>query len=48
MTKQSEAQLENNLIKQLTGLGYQNVTIKDGDALLSNLKAQLEGFRKYK
>ncbi|WKB81217.1 type I restriction endonuclease subunit R [Cellulophaga lytica] len=44
MSKQSEAQLENNLIKQLVGLGYQNVTIADGDALLSNLKTQLEAF----
>lgn len=44
MTKQSELQLENNLIKQLVGLGYQNVTITDGDALVSNLKAQLEVF----
>ena len=46
MTKQSEAQLENNLIKQLVSLGYQNVTIKDGDVLVSNLKAQLEAFNK--
>lgn len=46
MTKQSELQLENNLIKQLVGLGYQNVTITDGDALVSNLKAQLEAFNK--
>ncbi|APG64102.1 deoxyribonuclease HsdR [Tenacibaculum todarodis] len=44
MTKQSELQLENNLIKQLAGLGYQKVTIKDGDALLANLKTQLEAF----
>ncbi|GAA4237519.1 type I restriction endonuclease subunit R [Postechiella marina] len=46
MTKQSELQLENNLIKQLVGLGYQNVTITDGDALIANLKAQLEAFNK--
>lgn len=46
MSKQSEAQLENNLIKQLVGLGYQNVTIPDGDALVSNLKLQLEAFNK--
>ena len=46
MSKQSEAQLENNLIKQLADLGYQNVTIADGDALLSNLKTQLEAFNK--
>jgi type I restriction enzyme R subunit len=44
MSKQSELQLENNLIKQLVGLGYQNVTIPDGDALVSNLKLQLEAF----
>lgn len=44
MSKQSEAQLENNLIKQLVGLGYQNVTITDGDTLLVNLKTQLETF----
>lgn len=46
MTKQSELQLENNLITQLVGLGYQNVTITDGDALVSNLKTQLEAFNK--
>ncbi|AUC81778.1 type I restriction endonuclease subunit R [Lacinutrix sp. Bg11-31] len=46
MTKQSELQLENKLIKQLVGLGYQNITITDGDALVSNLKAQLEAFNK--
>ncbi|MGR7814579.1 type I restriction endonuclease subunit R [Lacinutrix undariae] len=46
MSKQSEAQLEHNLITQLVGLGYQSVTIPDGDALLSNLKTQLEAFNK--
>ncbi|QNK78667.1 type I restriction endonuclease subunit R [Winogradskyella sp. PAMC22761] len=46
MAKQSELQLEHNLIKQLVGLGYQNVTITDGDALVFNLKAQLEAFNK--
>ncbi|PQJ81306.1 type I restriction endonuclease subunit R [Polaribacter glomeratus] len=44
MSKQSELQLENNLIKQLVGLGYTNVTVVDGDALLLNLKTQLETF----
>lgn len=44
MTKQSELQLENKLIKQLAGLGYKNVVISDGDGLLSNLKTQLEAF----
>ena len=46
MSKQSEAQLENKLIAQLVELGYENVTIADGDALLSNLKTQLEAFNK--
>jgi type I restriction enzyme R subunit len=41
---QSEAILENNLIKQLIGLGYASVQIHDGDALLSNLQQQLEAF----
>jgi type I restriction enzyme R subunit len=43
---QSEATLENNLIKQLIGLGYQSVLIHDGDVLLANLKSQLETFNK--
>jgi type I restriction enzyme R subunit len=44
MAHQSEVQLENNLIKQLQGLGYSSVKIQDGDALVSNLKSQLEVF----
>lgn len=44
MGHQSEAVLENNLIKQLIGLDYTPVKIQDGDALLSNLKNQLEVF----
>ena len=43
---QSEAILENNLIKQLTGLGYAPVHIHDSDGLLSNLQSQLEAFNK--
>ena len=46
MKHQSEAVLENKLIKQLIGLDYQSVKIPDGDALLVNLKAQLEAFNK--
>ena len=46
MTKQPEAVLEHNLIQQLIGLGYTSVKIQDGDALVSNLKAQLEAFNK--
>jgi type I restriction enzyme R subunit len=39
MSLQSEALLENNLIKQLTGLGYSSVQIQDSDALVANLKS---------
>ena len=42
MTTQSEQVLEENLIKQLMELGHERVTIKDEQALLANLKAQLE------
>jgi type I restriction enzyme R subunit len=44
MSHQSEAQLENNLIKQLRELGYASVQILDGNILVSNLKTQLEVF----
>lgn len=44
MGHQSEAVLENNLIKQLVGLGFTSVKIQDGDSLVSNLKRQLEFF----
>jgi type I restriction enzyme R subunit len=44
MSHQSEAVLENNLIKQLRGLAYESVQIQDGDALVSNLQSQLELF----
>ncbi len=46
MTLQSEALLENNLIKQLVALGYESVKIHDGDVFISNLKKQLEIFNK--
>lgn len=46
MTTQSEALLENNLIHQLVGLGYSAVKMPDGNALVSNLKSQLEAFNK--
>ena len=39
---QSEAQLEEALVKRLTGLGYERVTISKSEDLLANLKAQLE------
>jgi len=44
MSHQSEAVLENNLIKQLRGLEYASVQIQDGEALVSNLQSQLELF----
>ncbi|MFT4806383.1 MAG: type I restriction enzyme R subunit [Psychroserpens sp.] len=44
MSHQSEAILENDLIKQLIGLGYASSKVMDGDALVSNLKTQLEAF----
>lgn len=43
---QSETILEDNLIEQLTGLGYAVVPVHDGESLLSNLKSQLESFNK--
>ncbi len=46
MSHQSEAILENNLIKQLIELGYSSAKVMDGDALVANLKAQLEAFNK--
>ncbi|MDG1730399.1 MAG: type I restriction endonuclease subunit R [Algibacter sp.] len=46
MSTQSEAKLENNLIQQLVGLGYTSVKILDGNALVANLKNQLEAFNK--
>jgi len=46
MSHQSEAVLEINLIKQLIDLKYSSVKIPDGDALVSNLKSQLEVFNK--
>ncbi|NJC28051.1 type I restriction endonuclease [Neolewinella antarctica] len=39
---QSEQQLENKLITQLTGLGYERATIPDERVLFANLKTQLE------
>ena len=42
MTTQSEAQLENALIEQLQGLGWERVTITNETELIINLKRQLE------
>ena len=41
-TTQSEAVLEEQLLQQLTTLGYERVTLPDETALLTNLKQQLE------
>lgn len=48
MNHQSEQQLENELIEQLGGLGFESVSIEDGDALVANLRAQLEKFNETK
>jgi len=39
---QSEAQLEQSLIRRLNGLGYESVAIRTADELRANLKQQLE------
>ena len=44
---QSEAQLENTLIKQLNRLGFLSVTIANCDALVSNFRAQLKTLLMY-
>jgi type I restriction enzyme R subunit len=48
MTIQPEQALENNLLIQLTKLGYKQVIIKDEADLLLNLKSQLEKENKVK
>ncbi|UPS43637.1 type I restriction endonuclease subunit R [Prevotella sp. E15-22] len=45
---QSEAQLENALIKQLADQGYEYTKIKDEKALLENLRQQLEALNDVK
>ncbi|MBM9514995.1 hypothetical protein JWH17_21575 [Desulfobulbus marinus] len=44
MSTQSEAKLEQELISQLAGLGYQHTPIHDEESLLANLKGQLGKF----
>ncbi len=44
MSHQPEAILEDNLVRQLAGLGYGHVHIHDEDSLLRNLKSRLEDF----
>ncbi len=44
MTTQPEQILENNLVKQLTGIKYTYVHISNEEGILANLKSQLELF----
>ena len=46
MSRQSEAVLEDNLVKQLIGQGYEQVGIPDESALLANFRTQLEKYNK--
>jgi len=46
MSRQSEAVLEGNLVKQLAKQGYEAVAIPDEDALLANFRTQLEKHNK--
>ena len=39
---QGELALENQLIKQLTAIGYSTVDVQSEESLLANLKAQIE------
>ena len=41
---QSEQALEDELVTQLVGLGYDKVAVTDEVSMLTNLKAQLEAF----
>jgi len=45
---QSEAALEKEFIRMLTEQGYEYLTINDSDALVNNLRAQLELLNDYK
>ncbi|WP_317133591.1 hypothetical protein [Antarcticibacterium flavum] len=44
MSYQSEAVLENNLVKQLETQGYERVQVNSEASVLANLKSQLEAF----
>ncbi|KKB42088.1 type I restriction endonuclease subunit R [Bacillus thermotolerans] len=48
MAYQSEAQLEKNMIEQLVQQGYEQVSIKDYDALIDNFRMQLNRFNEKK
>lgn len=42
MATQSEQTLENNLIAQLAGMGYERVAVDDEASMVANLRVQLE------
>jgi type I restriction enzyme R subunit len=44
MTKQTEAQVEEQLLRQLVGQGFERVAVSDSDGMLRNLRSQLEAF----
>ena len=46
MGHQPEAILEEQLIRQLAGIGYTHIHIADEEGILSNLKSQLELFNR--
>lgn len=48
MTTESEQTLENNLLRQLVGQGYERVVVRDEAELVANLKRQLEIHNKTK
>jgi type I restriction enzyme R subunit len=48
MTHQSESQLEKTLINQLQRLGFSPIVLKDQDAIIANLRTQLEKFNQIK
>ena len=46
MTTQPEQILEDSLVAQLAGMGYEKVAVHDEASLLDNLKAQIEAHNK--
>jgi type I restriction enzyme R subunit len=44
MTIQTEAQVEEQLLRQLVGQGFERVAVSDSDGMLRNLRTQLEAF----
>jgi type I restriction enzyme R subunit len=44
MTIQTEAQVEEQLLRQLVGQGFERVAVSDSDGMLRNLRSQLEAF----